>query len=44
VAEVRLLVLGSQFSQEFSAGIVKKGSLNFSRCLGSVEHQEVMAG
>jgi hypothetical protein len=44
VAEVRLLVPGSEFSQKFDAGIVKKGSLNFSRSLGTVEGQEVMAG
>jgi hypothetical protein len=44
VAEVRLLVIGSQCSQKFNAGIVKKGSLNFSHCLGTVKRQEMMAG
>ena len=44
VAEVRLLVPGSQFSQKFNAGILKEGLLNLPRCLGMVERQEVMAG
>jgi hypothetical protein len=44
VAEIRLLVPSTKFSQEFNAGIVKKGSLNFSRCLGTVEREEMMAG
>lgn len=44
MAEICLLVLGSQFSEKFNAGIVKKGSLNFSRSLGTVERQEVMVG
>jgi hypothetical protein len=44
VAEVCLLVLCSQFSQKFNAGIVKKGFFDLPGCLGTVERKEMVAG
>jgi hypothetical protein len=44
VAEVRLLVLGSQFPQKLNAGIVKKLFFDLPGCQGTVERQQMMAG
>jgi hypothetical protein len=44
VAEVRLLVLGSQFPQKLNAGIVKKWFFDLPGCLGTVGRQQMMAG
>jgi hypothetical protein len=44
VAEVRLLVIGSQCSQKLNAGIVKKWFFDLPGCLGTVERQQMMAG
>jgi hypothetical protein len=43
MAEVRLLVLGSQFSKEFNARIVEKRPVDLTRCMGTVKREEMMA-